>query len=123
MPIDPVDPGVLAHRIEALERDSQAHARIITEHVEKVGKGFSEEQLDQLRQLFREELANAGLRIDEPEHQDAAREDFRFLRRLRLAWDAAGQRVGNAVLLAFVGVLATIIGLGFWTWLSQGLSR
>ncbi len=113
----------MARRLDILEHDSQQHARIITEHVEKVGKGFSDEQMDQMRQLFSEVLADAGLRVEEPRDQDAAREDFRFLRRLRLNWDGAVSKVGNAVLLGLIAVGGTIIGLGFWAWLSSHLNR
>lgn len=123
MTTDPTDPAVIAHRLHALEQGQQQHARIITEALEKVGKGFSDEQMAQLRQLFSEVLADAGLRVDEPDHQDAAREDFRFLRRLRLNWDGAVNKTGTAVLVALIGVASTIIGLGFWAWLSNGLHR
>ncbi|MBN9347134.1 MAG: hypothetical protein J0I48_13195 [Devosia sp.] len=40
---------------------------------------FSSEQLAQLRAVFREELADAGLRIDGADHVDEARRDFMFL--------------------------------------------
>lgn len=79
--------------------------------------GFTSEQLEQLRSVFREELADAGLRIDGPEHVDDAREDFRFLRRLRLNWDGTAKRVGNAVLGALITIALAIIGSGFWVWL------
>lgn len=78
---------------------------------------FSDTQMEQLRSIFREELADAGLRIDGPEHVDDAREDFRFLRRLRLNWDGSAKRVGNAVLGAVVTLMLAIIGAGFWAWL------
>ena len=120
---DPSDPAILEHRLNALEQASQQHARIITEHVEKVGRGFSDEQIAQIRAAFREELADAGLRLDDAEHQDLAREDFRFLRRLRLSWDGAVSRIGNAVLLAIIAIGGTIIGLGFWAWLSSNLHK
>ena len=123
MTTDPSDPAIVAHRLNALEQASQQHARIITEALEKVGNGFSDEQMGQLRQLFSEVLADAGLRVDEPDHQDAAREDFRFLRRLRTNWDGAVSKIGNAVLLAIIAVGGTIIGLGFWAWLSSNLHR
>ena len=84
---------------------------------------FSAAQIKQLRTIFREELADAGLRLDDAEHQDAAKEDFRFLRRLRLTWDGAAGKVGNAVLGGLVTVLLAIIGAGFWTWFSQHLPK
>lgn len=75
---------------------------------------------DAIRHAVREELADAGLRLDGEAHQDAAKEDFRFLRNLRKTWDGAVSKVGNAVLLAFVAVGGTIVGLGFWAWINQG---
>ena len=88
---------------------------------------FTPAQLAQLetviRKAVREEFAVAGLRLDEAEHQDAAKEDFRFLRRLRLNWDGAVSKIGNAVLLAIIAVGGTIIGLGFWAWLSSNLHK
>lgn len=107
-------------RIELLERDRAQHSRALTELVEKVGKGFSEQQLAQIRAAMREELADAGLRLDGADHQDEAREDFRFLRRLRLTWDGSTRRVGTAVLTALIGVAMIIFGSGFWQWLSSG---
>lgn len=88
---------------------------------------FTPAQMAQLetviRKAVREEFADAGLRLDEAEHQDEAKEDFRFLRRARLIWDAAVSKVGNAVLTAAVGVLLIMIGAGFWAWLGNGLHK
>lgn len=81
---------------------------------------FSQAQIEQLRSVFREELADAGLRIDGPEHQDEAREDFRFLRRLRRLWDNSVTRVGTIVLTALVGLALSIVGMGFWQWIGKG---
>src|SRR5689334_19122671 len=109
---DPTDMKTIAHRLDALERDSRAHAT-----------GFTDEQIAQIRAAFRQELADAGLRLDDAEHQDLAREDFRFLRRLRISWDGAVNQVGNAVLLALIAVGGTIVGLGFWAWLAGNLHK
>jgi hypothetical protein len=119
----PLDRLSVEQRLARLERDDVDHARIIGEIVDKTSRGFSDAQIDQIRAAFREELAAAGLRIDEPKDQDQAREDFRFLRRLRLIWDAAVSKVGSAVLTAIVGVLFIIIGAGFWAWLSSNLHK
>lgn len=85
---------------------------------------FTQAQLAQLttaiRHAVREELADAGLRLDGEAHQDAAKEDFRFLRNLRKTWDGAVSKVGNAVLLAIIAIGGTIFGLGFWAWLQNG---
>ena len=109
---DTTDPKTITRRLDALERDS--HART---------KGFTDEQIAQIRAAFREELADAGLRLDDATHQDEAREDFRFLRRLRISWDGAVSQVGNAVLLALIAVGGTIVGLGFWAWLAGSLHK
>lgn len=80
---------------------------------------FTQTQIQQLRLVLREELADAGLRIDGPEHVDDAREDFRFLRRLRENWDGASKRVGNTILGAIVSLFLVILGAGFWAWLNS----
>ena len=81
---------------------------------------FTEAQLEQLRSVFREELADAGLRIDGPDHVDDAREDFRFLRRLRKNYDGAATQVGRWVIGGLLTILGSILALGFWSWLSRG---
>lgn len=106
-------------RIELLERDRAQQSRMITELVDKVGKGFTEQQLGQIRDAMREELSDAGLRLDNPDNQDEAREDFRFLRKLRRAFDGISTQVGRSILLGFIGVMAVIIGLGFWRWIGK----
>lgn len=107
-------------RLELLERDSRDHAKSLTEIVHSISGGFSQEQLEQLRIAFREELADAGLRIDGPEHVDDAREDFRFLRRLRMNYDGAARKVGNSILMGAIAVVGVIAVLGFWSWIGRG---
>lgn len=86
--------------------------------------GFTPAQLQQIttavRTAVREELADAGLRLDDAEHQDEAREDFRFLRRLRNNFDGAAQQIGRAVLGAIITIILAIIAAGWWTWISRG---
>ncbi|MBO9589516.1 hypothetical protein [Devosia sp.] len=119
---DPLGRGkfTLSKRVDLLERDRAQQSRALTEFVEKVGKGFTDQQLAQIRAAMREELADAGLRLDGAEHQDEAREDFRFLRRLRLTWDGSTRKVGTAVLTALIGVAMIIFGSGFWQWINSG---
>lgn len=85
---------------------------------------FSPAQIAQLqlaiKEAVREEFADAGLRLDDQSHQDEAREDFRFVRRLRKSWDGAVTKVGNSVLIAVIAVAGTIISLGFWAWVNGG---
>lgn len=78
--------------------------------------GFSQEQLNQLRQVMREELADAGLRLDGPDHQDAAREDFRFLRRLRIGIDSVAAKIGWAIILAIVSGTIWVFNQGLQIW-------
>lgn len=89
--------------------------------------GFSPAQLAQLetmmRKAMREELADAGLRIDGEDHQEAAREDFRFIRRLRIGYDDAVKKIGNAVLISLIAIGVTIFGLGWWAWLGKNLLK
>ncbi|WP_449395608.1 hypothetical protein [Devosia riboflavina] len=108
----------LGKRVELLERDRAQQSRVLTEIV-NAGKTFTPEQISQLRAVMREEWADAGLRLDDAGHQDEAREDFRFLRRLRLTWDGSTQKVGTAVLTALIGVALIIFGSGFWQWINS----
>lgn len=110
----------LTKRVELLERDRAQQSRALTELVGSVGKGFSDEQLGQIREAFRAELGAAGLRIDGAEQQDEARKDFLFMRRFRMSWEGAAAKIGNAILYGAIGVLAVIIGSGFWTWIKSG---
>lgn len=107
-------------RIELLERDRAEQSRVITEMVESVGKGFSDEQLAQMREAMRQVLTDAGLRLDDTDQQFEAREDFRFLRRLRISWDGASKKVGGAILGGAIIIVAAIMVAGFWTWINSG---
>jgi len=84
-----------------------------------VSDSFSQEQLNQLRQVMREELADAGLRLDGPDHQDAAREDFRFLRRLRTGIDGIASKIGWVIILAVVSGVMWVFQLGLQLWKGQ----
>lgn len=110
----------MAKRVELLERDRAQQSRMITELVEKVTQGFTSEQLSQIRGAFREELADAGLRLDGADHQDEAREDFRFLRRLRLSWDGTSKKIGSAILGGVIVIVGAIMVSGFWAWINSG---
>ena len=119
---DPLGRGklTLSKRVDLLERDRAQQSRTLTEFVEKVGKGFTDQQLAQIRAAMREELADAGLRLDGADHQDEAREDFRFLRGLRRLRDNMSNKIGNAVITAFIVIAFAIIGSGFWQWINSG---
>ena len=124
----------VSKRLALLENDREQQSRVLTELIQKVqASHLTPEQLteivrsavrEQLTQIVRsavqEEMADSGLRLDGEIHQDAAKEDFRFLRNLRKTWDGAVSKIGNAVLIAVVAVVGTIFGLGFWAWISRG---
>ena len=112
----------VSKRLALLENDREQQSRVLTELIQKVqASHLTPEQLTQIvRSAVREEMADSGLRLDGEIHQDAAKEDFRFLRNLRETWDWAVSKVGNAVLIAVVAVVGTIFGLGFWAWISRG---
>jgi hypothetical protein len=64
-----------------------------------------------IRGAVRKELHDAGLRID-GDHQDAAREDFRFLRKLRVSFESTSSRVGMTIVLIIAGALLTALWSG-----------
>lgn len=102
-------------RLDLLERDTRGLARSHTAFVE-AGKKFSPEQMEQLRDVFREELADAGLRIDGPEHVDDARRDFMFLRSLRKGVNGTASKIGWAVIAAILAGAIWLFtnGLNMW---------
>jgi hypothetical protein len=77
---------------------------------------FSAAQLKQMRQVLREELGGAGLRVDGADHIDEARRDFMFLRSLRKGVNGTAAKIGWAVIAAVVGALIWLVngGLNFW---------
>lgn len=79
----------------------------------------SEELKQIVRDAVREELDDAGLRLDGPEHRDSAREDFRFLRRLRQTTESTASKIGMAVILAVSGGLITAV----WSGIKFSLSK
>jgi hypothetical protein len=121
-PIDPNDEyaatrdkRTTGERLELLERDTRSLARQHTAFVE-AGKSFSKEQMEQIRVAFREEISDAGLRIDGPDHVQQAREDFRFVRKLRLGVDGYASKIGWLFIAAIVGAAIWLFTLGVNTW-------
>ena len=78
-------------------------------------KGFTTAQLEQLRVLFREELADAGLRIDS-EHVDDARRDFMFLRSLRQALNGTASKIGWFFIAAILAAIVWLVNAGLNSW-------
>ena len=82
---------------------------------------FTKAQLAQLtdaiRAAVREELAtDAGLRLDDSDHQDAAKEDFRFLRRLRIGIDGVAAKIGWAIIAAIISGMLWLLNSGLNVW-------
>ena len=85
---------------------------------------FTKAQLAQLtaaiRAAVREELADAGLRLDDSDHQDAAKEDFRFLRRLRIGLDGVASKIGWAIIAAIISGMLWLVNSGLDVWRGTG---
>jgi len=81
---------------------------------------LSQEQLQQIeavvRRAVREEISEAGLRIDGPDYVDMAREDFRFLRKLRTGIDGLAAKIGWALITALLGGVVWLLTLGANAW-------
>lgn len=108
-------------RIDLLERDMENHAKTLSEIVTQLSSGFNVRQQEQLRVIVQEGLGEIGVRLDVPDHVDAMREDFRFLRKLRESLESASKKIGNVVLLAVVMLVIGIFALGFWDWIAKHL--
>lgn len=77
---------------------------------------FSPAQLAQLRQVFREELADAGLRLDGADHVDEARRDFMFLRTLRRGVNGTAAKIGWFFIAAVLGAVIWVVNTGLNVW-------
>jgi hypothetical protein len=78
------------------------------------GRVLEPEEIEAIvRKAVRAEFSNAGLLIDEDEHVFQVRDDFRFLRKLRMAIDGASSRVGQAVLMAALAGFVSAFWMGF----------
>jgi len=75
---------------------------------------------DAIRVAVREELADAGLRLDDSDHQDAAKEDFRFLRRLRIGLDGVAAKIGWAIIAAIISGMLWLVNSGLDVWRGTG---
>ncbi len=85
---------------------------------------FSAIQLQQLRlvvqEAVRDEMADAGLRLEGPDHQDEARADFRFVRWLRKGMTGVATAIGMAIILAVVSAIVFLVGQGLNFWRGGG---
>lgn len=85
---------------------------------------FTKAQLAQLtdaiRSAVREELADAGLRLDGADHQDDARRDFMFIRSLRKAVNGTAAKVGWAIIAALISAVFWLVNSGLDVWRGVG---
>lgn len=72
-----------------------------------------DELINVVRAAVRAEFSAAGIRVDDAEDQDEAREDFRFLRRLRVRADSVSKNVGMAVIIAVILAALGMLWSGF----------
>jgi len=75
---------------------------------------------DAIRVAVREELADAGLRIDGPDHQDDARRDFMFIRSMRKAVNGAAAKVGWSIIVALIAAVFWLVNSGLDVWRGVG---
>ena len=71
-----------------------------------------EDLITLVRTAVRDELSAAGLRLDDADHQEAAREDFRFIRKLRTSFNGASSKIGATVIVALVSGLLWLVFYG-----------
>jgi hypothetical protein len=102
-------------RIELLEHDREAQSRVLTALVES-GKAFTPEQIAQLRAVMVDVLGDAGLRLDQAEHEDEARRDFMFLRSLRKGVNGTAAKIGWLVIAAVCGAVIWLVNSGLNVW-------
>lgn len=75
---------------------------------------MTEDELKALiRDAVREEFSAAGLRIDDADNRDEAKEDFRFLRRLRQRTDSVANKIGMAIITVILLGAAGMLWDGF----------
>lgn len=75
-----------------------------------------DELIKVVRTAVREEFSAAGMRVDEPEDQDAARRDFMFLRAFRLGIHSLAAKIGMAVIIAFGSGIMWVLVAGINAW-------
>jgi hypothetical protein len=60
----------------------------------------------------RQELRDAGLRVDGDANQNSADADFKFLRKIRLWFDGASSKIGGAIIMVVVGGILSLFVYG-----------
>ncbi len=72
-----------------------------------------EELKSLIREAVRAEFDHVGLSVSEHDHVESAREDFRFMRRFRIATDKASGIIGKAVIGALAAMFIAAMIKGF----------
>jgi hypothetical protein len=81
---------------------------------------FSAAQLAQIalvvKEAVREEMGDAGLRLDGADHVDEARRDYMFLRALRKGVNGTAAKIGWFFIAAVLGAIVWLVngGLNLW---------
>ena len=81
---------------------------------------FSPAQIAQLtlaiKEVIREEMADAGLRLDGADHVDEARRDYMFLRSLRRGVNGTAAKIGWFFIAAILAAVVWLVngGLNLW---------
>ena len=81
---------------------------------------FSPAQIAQLqlaiKEVLREEMADAGLRLDGADHVDEARRDYMFLRSLRRGVNGTAAKIGWFFIAAVLGAVVWLVNGGLSLW-------
>lgn len=84
---------------------------------------FSAAQMAQLKlamtEVLREEMADAGLRLDGADHVDEARRDYMFLRSLRKGVNGTAAKIGWFFIAAVLGAVVWLVNGGLSLWKGQ----
>jgi hypothetical protein len=69
-----------------------------------------------VKEAVREEMADAGLRLDGADHVDEARRDLMFLRSLRKGVNGTAAKIGWFFIAAVLGAVVWLVngGLNLW---------
>jgi len=78
----------------------------------KISELTQKEFKDLMRAVVHEVLEDAGIPIGEKDERAQAREDFRYLRQLRVAYDSTVKVVGRTIVMSFVAAT-----FGIMTWI------
>lgn len=78
----------------------------------KVASMTEDELVKVVRAAVRAEFSAAGMRVDAPADVDEAREDFRFLRKIRLWFEGTSSKIGGALILTIVGGFTWLVLAG-----------